>query len=209
MKTDKWWLINKLARYQFLNRYVLRWILELIEFVLVIVSVPLACLLLRELGPLVQIEFEANIKQCVVYGLFMIAFWFAISQISLMAISPRSQRFLNLIFLFIRGYFFISLLQLGIKYLFNLQDIPIVFIVLNIGLAFTLTLGFRILSLYFLRIYRASGHNLRKVLIIGDVSADFIIDRFQYQKDWGYEILGIISQSRKIRRKFGQDIPIL
>jgi exopolysaccharide biosynthesis polyprenyl glycosylphosphotransferase len=47
------------------------------------------------------------------------------------------------------------------------------------------------------------------VLIIGDVSADFIIDRFQYQKDWGYEILGIISQSRKIRRKFGQDIPIL
>ena len=209
MKTDKWWLINKLARYQFLNRYVLRWILELIEFVLVIVSGPLACLLLRELGPLVQIEFEANIKQCVVYGLFMIAFWFAISQISLMAISPRSQRFLNLIFLFIRGYFFISLLQLGIKYLFNLQDIPIVFIVLNIGLAFTLTLGFRILSLYFLRIFRASGHNLRNVLIIGDVSADFIIDRFQYQKDWGYEILGIISQSRKIRRKFGQDIPIL
>ena len=47
------------------------------------------------------------------------------------------------------------------------------------------------------------------MLISGDVSADFIIDRFQYQKDWGYEILGIISQSRKIRRKFGQDIPIL
>jgi exopolysaccharide biosynthesis polyprenyl glycosylphosphotransferase len=206
---DRWSIINKLAQYQFLNRFVLRWVLDFIEISLVLVSLPLASLLLRETAFLVNLSYEPNLQQSFFYSIFLIAFWLGISQVSLMATSPRSQRFLNLAFLFIRGYFFILILLVVIKFVFRLNYIPWIFVLINVGFAFLMTLSFRIVSLYFLREYRASGYNQRRVIIIGDESASFVIETFQAQKDWGYMILGAVTQSRKIRRKYSQDFPIL
>ena len=206
---DKWLLINKLAKYRFRDKFVLRWFLELMEFFMVLATVPVVCLGLQIFGPSFGIEFSASFAQCAFYSLFLVVFWFAISQVSLMANYPRAQRFLNVAFIFTRGYFFILLLLLLVKFVFNLKAIPVVFILLNVGLSFIVTLSFRIASMYFLRIYRATGHNLRRILVIGDVSAQYLIERLLKQKDWGYEIRAIVSQSRQIIRKYGADLPIL
>ncbi len=206
---DKWSIVSKFAQYKFLNRFVLRWMLDFIEISLILLSVPLACLFLMEAGFLMNLSFELNLHQCFIYSLFLIAFWVGISQVSLMAASPRSQRFLNLAFLFIRGYFFILILLVIVKFVLRLNNLPWIFVLINVSFAFLMTLSFRIISLYFLRVYRASGHNQRRVIIIGDESAGFIIETFQSQKDWGYMILGAVTQSQKIRRKYSPDFPIM
>ncbi len=206
---NRWHIINRLAKYQFRERFVLRWMLDAIEFFLVIASVSLACLLLGDAGPKLQLQFSAEMVQCTIYTMLLLVFWYAVSRVSFMSSYPRAQRFYSAGLVFVKGYFFIFLLLLLAKIVFSFEALPFKFIVVNIGIAFSLTLGFRILTMYFVRIYRESGYNLRKVLVIGDDSAQFLADTFLKHKEWGFEVRAIISGSRKIKQKYAGEIPVL
>lgn len=205
----RWQLINKLAKYQFRERFVLRWLLDLFELFLVVVSFVLAWLITSTITPSLGHALATSIYQFVFYLIFLVVFWYAISQVSFMANYPRAQRFLSAIMIFGRGYFFILMLLLLVRLIFSLNAIPVVLVLANAVFAFMLTLGFRIITMYFVRIYRAAGNNLRKIIIIGDGSAQFLVETFLKQKDWGFEIKAIISSSRKLKNKYGSEIPVL
>lgn len=206
---NRWHIINRLAKYQFRERFVLRWMLDAIEFFLVVASVSLASLLLGDAGPKLQWQFSAEMVQCTIYTMLLLVFWYAVSRVSFMSSYPRAQRFLSAGLVFVRGYFFIFLLLLLAKFVFSFKAITFEFIIVNIGIAFSLTLGFRILTMYFVRIYRESGYNLRRVLVIGDDSAQFLADTFLKHKEWGFDVRAIISGSRKIKRRYAGEIPVL
>lgn len=202
-------LIRRFAHYTIRQKLFLRWVLEFIEMFAVIVSIPIAYYLSREILQWQGISWNPDPIQFIFYSIFLVIFWYAVSQLSLTAIFPRGQRFLNVAFLFSRGYLFILILLLLAKVFLNMRSIPVTFIIVNTGISLFLTLTIRILSIYHVRVYRANGYNLRNIVIIGDQCSRNIIDKFIYQKDWGFNVRAIISQSAAIKKRYGREIPVL
>ncbi len=126
-----------------------------------------------------------------------------------MAKIPRTQRYLTLIFQFIRVNFIILLILLFIKVAFRLTSIPLVFIFTYVSLTLVNTLFIRLMAYSFLKVYRANGYDLHHVLIFADSFSDGVIERLFHQKEWGFQIRGIITNSKLITAKFGKDIPII
>jgi len=52
------------------------------------------------------------------------------------------------------------------------------------------------------------GHSLHHVLVIADSFSDGIIERLLDQREWGFKIEGIMTNSRLIKAKYGDDIKI-
>lgn len=202
-------IINKLSRLKNRNEKQMRWLLDAFEFFTVIMTIPIAYLITFNILNYLNYSWVVHMPHVAVYGLVFVFSWFVLSQVTSMAKLPRTQRYLNAVFLFVRGYFFIFLTLFLFKYAFNLWGIPLLMILVNVSLSMVITLIIRLSALHFLRIYRASGYNLRNVLVIGDDCSNIIINKFSKQKDWGFKIRAIISQSPGIKRRYGKEIPIL
>ncbi len=186
----------------------LKWLLNIVEFFTVLLIIPVSFIATKWLF-FANNNWNSNIYQFATYTFFFIFFWFVFYQVTSMAMLPRAQRYISAVLLFFRGYFLIFLSLVILKYTFGLSDIPLMLIFLHVHLSFFITLGLRLLTLRFLRMYRINGYNLRHIVIIGDSCSYQIIDKLSNQKDWGFNIRAIITQSRFIKEKFGQDIPIM
>jgi exopolysaccharide biosynthesis polyprenyl glycosylphosphotransferase len=68
---------------------------------------------------------------------------------------------------------------------------------------------FRYSSYNFFKYYRANGHNTRNVIVIADASSEFFIEQILKNKEWGFRLLMIVSNSKLIKAKFGGRIKIL
>lgn len=76
---------------------------------------------------------------------------------------------------------------------------------------------FNMLSLFILRMityrvfkyFRVNGHNIHNVIIYADDKSEKFISDILLHKEWGFRILMIISDSEKIRKKFGKNIRVL
>jgi exopolysaccharide biosynthesis polyprenyl glycosylphosphotransferase len=186
----------------------LKWLLNIVEFFTVITIIPISFYITRYLV-LTDNSWTFNLLQFGTYAFFFLFLWFVLYQVTSMAMLPRAQRYLSAALLFFRGYFLIFLSLAVFKYALNLGDIPIALIVVHLSLSFTITLGLRLVTLHFLRIYRINGYNLRNIVIIGDSCSYQIIDKLHNQKDWGFNISAIITRSSFIKNKYGSEIPII
>lgn len=193
------------------NRYKLdlNKILNLVELLVVLVTIPLSFLITKGVFLLTDYSWDLNFVQSLAYGFFFIFLWFIMSHLTSMAMLPRAQRYVSAALLFFRGFFFIFIVLYLMKLALNLQAIPFTFLFVHVHVAFLLTLGLRLFTMHILRTYRATGYNLRHVVVIGDACAHPTLKRFLNQKDWGFDIRAIISQSAFIKRKYGKDVPIL
>jgi exopolysaccharide biosynthesis polyprenyl glycosylphosphotransferase len=186
----------------------LKWLLNIIEFITVIFTIPVAFLITR----LVFVSdgvWNFNIIQFGSYTFFFVFLWFVLSQVTSMSMLPRAQRYVSAVLLFLRGYSLIFISLVILKYSLNMTDIPFLLIAVHIHISFLITLALRLLTIHFLRIYRINGYNLRNIVIIGDSCSYQIIDKLHNQKDWGFNIRAIITKSTFIKNKYGEEIPII
>jgi exopolysaccharide biosynthesis polyprenyl glycosylphosphotransferase len=58
------------------------------------------------------------------------------------------------------------------------------------------------------KIFRANGYDLHHVVVIADSYSDIFIERILNEKEWGFKIDKIFTNSKLIPRKFGKEIPI-
>lgn len=200
--------VDNLKKLETRYKIDLKWLLNVVEFLTIILIVPLSFGIAHYTLPTNE-TLNFNILQFGIYTFFFVFFWFILSQVTSMAILPRAQRYISAILLFLRGYMFIFLSMVILKYALNLTDIPFMLIVIHVHLSFFITLALRLLTIHFLRIYRINRYNLRKVVIIGDSCSNNIIEKLLNQKDWGFDIRAIITRSDFIKDKFGQEIPIM
>ncbi len=199
-------IISKLKDYRTNNQGKIKLFLDVIEFLAVILSFPISILIVKEIFiP----SWEINISTTCLFGFYLIVSWYVLSRITAMAKVPRTQRYMTLIFQFIRVNFIILLVLLFIKVAFRLTSIPLVFIFTYVFLSLGSTLFLRLMAYSLLKTYRANGYDLHQVLIIADSFSDGIIERLFNQKEWGFQIRGIITNSKLIRAKFGKDIAII
>ena len=186
----------------------LKWMLNLVEFFTVLLIIPISIILTKWLF-FADNSWQLSIYQFGIYAFFFIFFWFVFYQVTSMAMLPRAQRYISAVLLFFRGYFLVFLSLVAIKFALNLNDIPLMLVFLHINLSLIITLGLRLLTIHFLRVYRINGYNLRHIVIIGDSCSYKIIDKLSNQKDWGFSIRAIITKSQLIKNKFGHEIPII
>jgi exopolysaccharide biosynthesis polyprenyl glycosylphosphotransferase len=201
-------LIDNLKKLETRYHLDLKWLLNIVEFITVILIIPLSFAITR-FSVVTGDSWSLNLYQFGIYTFFFIFLWFVLSQTTSMAMLPRAQRYISAILLFFRGYFLIFLSLVLLKYTFNMTDIPLMLIIIHVHLSFLITLGLRLLTIHFLRIYRINGYNLRNIVIIGDSCSYQIIDKLHNQKDWGFNIRAIITRSAFIKNKYGDEIPII
>ena len=194
-------LLEKLKKYGPVST-----ILSYIEFFFLLISVPLVFSFSNNvLGMGLKFDFLE-------YSFFLLTVvisWYIKEKINSQAKLPRTQRYLYLIFNTSQSYILVSIFVVLSKFLFGFKDITLPFILLFLTFFFLVTLTLKLLGYHFLKSYRASGYNLHYVLIIADGFSDQIIDKLIEQKEWGFKILGIVTNSKLISKKYGDRIAII
>ena len=92
-----------------------------------------------------------------------------------------------------------ALMLLAADIIIRTDHFPAITIVLFTVLNFTILYGIRMLTFRRFHVYRANAYNTRNVIIIGGADSIEIIDKLMNQKEWGYKIVSIVSNSSKIR----------
>ena len=197
--------INRMNDYKAHNHKKIRLVLDGVEFIAVLISFVVSVNLVKEF--LVS-NLILDIYEYSFFGLFVVISWYVLSRVTAMAKLPRTQRYLDLVFQFIRMNFIILLALLFIKVAFRLTSIPVVLIFVYVSISLVATLIIRIIAFHSLKVYRANGYNLHHVILIADSFSDTVIDKLLIQKDWGFNLKGIITESKLINAKYGEDIRI-
>lgn len=202
--------------------------LDLMEMLAVVISIPLAHFLAAFFinsfdVPFYTIEYKLfllrhlnyfnyswhfNPYQFLFFSFIIMVSWYILSRLTLMAKIPVRQKYLTTIVHFLRGYLFILLILLLAKFILNLTSIPVIFIFSYILVSMPLTLGIRLFSINQFNIYRARGNNLRHAMVIADENYTEIINKLLYQKHWGFRINSIITGSDQIKTRYGDSITV-
>ena len=128
--------------------------------------------------------------------------WIYLLELSYVPKVPRTTRY-RIIFLEFFILNFISfLILLPLKYIIGLHEISVghilVFLCVNQVFLFLMRLS----CFLFFKHYRAKGYDLHNVMVIADQFSDEIIDKLIQNKDWGYRVLIIVTNSKLIRAKY-------
>jgi len=183
--------------------------MDLIEFLTILISIPLAYFITSYFLSYFNYTWKFNLQQFAFFSILIMISWFVLSQVISMAKLPRTQRYLTLFFHFVRVNFLNLLVLLILKFVLNLKDIPLIFIFFLVPISMLITFGIRMMAFSKLKIYRSNGNNLRHVMLVADGCSEGIIDKFITQKDWGFKIDSIISKSKRIKERFGKDFDII
>ncbi|NMC37122.1 MAG: sugar transferase [Bacteroidales bacterium] len=122
---------------------------------------------------------------------------------------PRTKRYRTLLFEYIQSAIAVSIILLGIYFIFKLAYISRLFLVEFTFLGFLFLFLSRMLEYKVFRIYRAKGYNYINVVVIADDSSIEFIEDLRNNLDWGYRIVFIFSNSQRIREKYGNIYKIL
>ena len=68
---------------------------------------------------------------------------------------------------------------------------------------------FRLIAYKALKAYRYFGRSTHHVLIIADAFSDGVIENLLIQKEWGFKIVSILTDSKLIKAKYGPQIKII
>ena len=123
--------INKIQDYKAHNHTKIRLVLDAFEFIAVLVSFVAAINIVKEF--FVK-DLTLDIYEYTFFGLFVVISWYVLSRVTIMAKLPRTQRYLDLVFKFIRINFIILLALIFIKVVFRLTSVPMILIFVYISL---------------------------------------------------------------------------
>ena len=122
---------------------------------------------------------------------------------------PRTRNILSIFFNLLNFNFIGFLLIFVYKHLFQLEIFShymiISFSIINMLALFLL----RMLTYRVFKYFRVHGHNIHNVIIYADDKSIKFISDILNHKEWGFRILMILSNSEKVRKKFGKETRVL
>jgi exopolysaccharide biosynthesis polyprenyl glycosylphosphotransferase len=198
---------SKIIRnYGFSGRGRLTGFLDLAELLLVSLSFPVSIRVTRNYFiP----ELDVRAAEAIFFFALILMSWYAITRITSMARVPRTQRYRTLVFQFARVTFIVFLGLVAFKLIFGLTSLPVLLIVVYVSALFIVTLFFRLLSFKILKFSRTYGRDAHNVLMIADAFSDGVIEKLLKQKEWGFRIDTIYTQSKLIKTKYGSKFNII
>jgi exopolysaccharide biosynthesis polyprenyl glycosylphosphotransferase len=135
--------------------------------------------------------------------------WILILHICNVARIPRTSRYSRLFFEFMQ----FTVLSLAILFLIQLilkfDTVTPNFIYVLSSLSMVLLYCLRVIEFKLFKLYRANGFNYINIVIIADGSSELFIEKILEQKDWGYRILMIMTDSKLLKAKFSDRIKVM
>jgi exopolysaccharide biosynthesis polyprenyl glycosylphosphotransferase len=128
--------------------------------------------------------------------------WIFLLKATHVARIPRARSYSVILIDFIRFSFIASFILLSADWLIKIDNFPPVTITIFILLNTMILYSIRIFTFKFLKMYRANGHNLRNVIIIASESSEHLVEKIYNQKEWGFRIISIITDSERLRDKY-------
>ena len=143
-----------------------------------------------------------------IFTVMLFISWLALSRVSSLSVMPRTQRYRTLIFRFLQISFMELVLGLVLWMMIGMKGVPFAIIPLYVATRFFLTIAVRVFTYKLFKHYRAKGYNNRYIIVIADAFSDVFIERLLEQKEWGFNIKYVLSNSKLIRAKFGNRLKI-
>jgi exopolysaccharide biosynthesis polyprenyl glycosylphosphotransferase len=150
---------------------------------------------------------EYNIETYIIIGILIIS-WVILLKVSNLSRIPRTSSYTMILYDFIRLSFIGGVILTTTDWMIKLDTFPAITIVLFMAINTVILYTIRIFTFKFVKIYRANGHNLRNIIIIADEDDDGIIEKIFKQKEWGFRVLSIITDSEELKDKFQGKIKI-
>ncbi len=182
---------------------------NVIEISAVLVSILISYFATLKIFGAVNYTWQFHLPQFIIFSLLILISWYISTQVSSMAKLPRTQRYINFFFSFVRVNFIVMIVLIALKFVLNFSAIPVVFIIIYVPVSMFFNLGLKFFATRSLRIFRSRGHNIRQVMVIADDSSIGIIDKLINQKEWGFKVKYIVTRSENIIKKYGHQIPVL
>lgn len=135
--------------------------------------------------------------------------WVLILHICNVARIPRTSRYSRLFFEFMQ----FTVLSVAVLFLIQLilkfDSVTANFIFVLSFMSMILLYCLRIIEFKIFKLYRANGYNYINLVIIADGSSELFIEKLLEQKDWGYRILMIMTDSKLLKAKFSGRIKVM
>ena len=139
----------------------------------------------------------------------MVPIWILMLQACNIAQIPRTGR-INKMFIEFMQFSFMNVIILFVfNYIFRLDTGSYLFIILIGFIGLLLLFTIRMVEYKFFKWFRAHGYNYINVVLIADESSESFINDLLTNKDWGYRILFVFSDSKILKSKFGDKVKIL
>ncbi len=139
----------------------------------------------------------------------MIPVWAIVLHISNAAKVPRIGTNMNLVFELVQFTILSMLIMFLFIFSFKLDLISRAFVFIFMGLQFITLFFFRLGIYKFFKYYRSNGHNTRNVIVIADGTSEFVIDQILENREWGFRLMMIVSNSKLIKAKYADKIKVI
>ncbi|MBN2485657.1 MAG: sugar transferase [Bacteroidales bacterium] len=134
--------------------------------------------------------------------------WVILLKATNLARVPRTSS----VSIMISDFFKLTLIGGGIllftDWLIVLDSFPSITLALFITLNFFTLFVIRWSTFKSFKYFRANGHNTRNIVLLADDSSIGLIDKIMGQKEWGFRILHIITDSQIIKNKYSHKVKI-
>jgi exopolysaccharide biosynthesis polyprenyl glycosylphosphotransferase len=121
----------------------------------------------------------------------------------------RTQTYSEIFIDYTKGIALGAAILTGAIFLFKLESISRGFVIIFTPLNLMVLYFFRLSFYRGLKNIRSRGKNRKYVVVIGDESSENIIDKIITNREWGLQIVKIISNSGEIFKKYHRRIPVV
>ena len=147
-------------------------------------------------------------KEVIYLGVFNILSWILLYRLTIIAKLPRTQRYRQIFFNIVRVGFLELIILFITKLALGYSNIDNLFILFYASLNLFVLFHVKIFTFRIFKIFRAKGYDLHQVVVIADSYSDSFIEKIIGEKEWGFKISRIFTNSKLIREKYGSIIPI-
>jgi len=152
--------------------------------------------------------FFSQLRLLKLFSLIM-PFWLGILYLIQITEIPRTKRYKVLFFEYLQSTLLIIFLLLVFYFVFKLYEISRLFLIEFASFGFLFLFFSRIMEYKVFKIYRAKGYNFVNIVLIADDSSLPFIKSLVLNKEWGYRIFAIFTESTIIKEKYEKTVILL
>lgn len=141
-------------------------------------------------------------------ALVVLITWVILLKATHLARIPRTSAIPIILSDFIRLSFIGGFVLLILDWSIQLDNFPAITLAIFIVLNFFSLFIIRLITFKLFKRFRANEYNIRNIVIIANDGTIPIIDKLLYEKEWGFKILHIITDSEVIRNRFASKVKI-
>lgn len=143
--------------------------------------------------------------------IIIVPLWYLLLLVTGTAQIPRTRKYSRVFIEFIQFsfFYFVTLLLVTILLGGINKFGGFIFVASNVVASLFLMVAFRLTEYKVSKIYRSKGNNSINVVLIADGFSELFVADILNRKEWGYRVLLIVSSSKLLKAKFGDQVKII